>query len=34
MLSTLPAHNRETAAQVARFGVVGIGLTLLYAAIY
>jgi putative flippase GtrA len=34
MLSTLSAHHRETAAQIARFGVVGIGLTLLYAVIY
>jgi len=34
MLSTLPAHHRETAAQIVRFGLVGIGLTLLYAAIY
>ena len=34
MLSTLPHQHRETAAQIIRFGVVGIGLTLLYAAIY
>ena len=34
MLSTLAPHHRETLGQLLRFGVVGIGLTLLYAAIY
>jgi len=34
MLSSLAPHHRETLGQIARFGVVGIGLTLLYAAIY
>jgi putative flippase GtrA len=34
MLATLLPHKRETLAQVVRFGLVGIALTLLYAAIY
>lgn len=34
MFSSLAPHHRDTLGQLVRFGVVGIGLTLLYAAIY
>jgi putative flippase GtrA len=34
MLTFLPPEHRDTAGQIIRFGVVGIGLTVLYAAIY
>lgn len=34
MLSTLPPQHRATVSQIARFGMVGVALTILYAVIY
>jgi len=34
MFSSLAPHHRDTLGQLFRFGVVGVGLTILYSAIY